>query len=592
MSQNDLPTELQIPRQQSMPGALVFRSKALAHQSVRLVEGITSNRRYPQTTSLAHLDVLAESTTSLITDYDPREAALMAGKIHNLRIALRGINGVEVPEGGVFSFWAQIGKPSRRRGYAEGRELRQGCLVPSAGGGLCQLSNALYQCALESGFEIVERHAHTKIVAGSLAEFGRDATVFWNYVDLRFKSPSAFRIEAHLDRDNLVVRFKGVRTWASIPALAPAQTVIRSGPSPRSCASCGITSCARNLEKRLPRSLSFGRTAYLVDEYWPEFDSFIRSNKQREDVIGVPVTTLPFGRPRPAWDTTGFHTVRAVTATKVRRSLELRNVRDQGAARQRVLLKYDRKLAESFAALLTYDVTHVTVSQNLLPFLWHDGYLGGRTFDVLMTRLPMRALQDRLDFVLGRHPESKTLGDFRADDWIVQAESQALAQARKVVTPHSEIAALFGDRAELIPWCLPAVLEMPRPGDGVLFPASTLGRKGAYELRDAAKILDLELAVVGKDLESSGFWNGVSIRRCSANPLHGIGLVVLPAYIEDKPRRLLEAVACGIPVIASAACGLRWLEGVRTLPGIGVGILASEIRSVIGPAETLAASFV
>ena len=32
---------------------------------------------------------------------------------------------------------------------------------------------------------------------------------------------------------------------------------------------------------------------------------------------------------------------------------------------------------------------HVTLTQNLLPFLWRSGVLGGRTFDVLMTRLPL-----------------------------------------------------------------------------------------------------------------------------------------------------------------------------------------------------------
>jgi vancomycin resistance protein YoaR len=62
----------------------------------------------------------------------------------------RAIDGVVVPAGGVFSFWAQVGRPVARRGFAPGRELREGCLVPSVGGGLCRLSNALYQAALET----------------------------------------------------------------------------------------------------------------------------------------------------------------------------------------------------------------------------------------------------------------------------------------------------------------------------------------------------------------------------------------------------------------------------------------------------------
>ena len=78
------------------------------------------------------------------------------------------------------------------RGFVKGRELREGCIIPNVGGGLCQVSNALYDAALQAGHEIVERHAHTQVIAGSLAEQGRDATVFWNYVDLRFRSERPF----------------------------------------------------------------------------------------------------------------------------------------------------------------------------------------------------------------------------------------------------------------------------------------------------------------------------------------------------------------------------------------------------------------
>ena len=92
---------------------------------------------------------------------------------------------------------------SRLKGYVDGRELREGCIIPNVGGGLCQISNALYDAALKANFEIIERHAHSQIIAGSLAEQGRDATVFWNYVDLRFRSANAFRIEAKLGKDHL-----------------------------------------------------------------------------------------------------------------------------------------------------------------------------------------------------------------------------------------------------------------------------------------------------------------------------------------------------------------------------------------------------
>ncbi len=66
--------------------------------------------------------------------------------------------------------------------------------------------------------------------------------------------------------------------------------------------------------------------------------------------------------------------------------------------------------------------THVVVQQNLLPFLWRAGVLGGRTFDVLMTALPLKNLQTQLDFAASLHPESKTLADFRVD--VVKEETK------------------------------------------------------------------------------------------------------------------------------------------------------------------------
>ena len=89
------------------------------------------------------------------------------------------------------------------------------------------------------------------------------------------------------------------------------------------------------------------------------------------------------------------------------------------------------ELAASYAAKLTYDTLHVVVQQNLLPFLWRSGDLGGRTFDVLMTALPMDEIQKRLDHAARLHPESTTLGDFRADNSLVECEREALAHAAK-----------------------------------------------------------------------------------------------------------------------------------------------------------------
>jgi vancomycin resistance protein YoaR len=153
--------------------------------------------------------LLAESRTALRSDDRVAETNYQEGKVQNLQRAAAEINGAFLQAGKTFSFWKEVGRTSKRRGYAVGRTLQEGCLIPAVGGGLCQLSNAIYDAALQSGCEIVERHAHSQVVPGSTAAEGRDATVTWNYVDLRFRAPHPLLIRAELEGGELVVGFFG-----------------------------------------------------------------------------------------------------------------------------------------------------------------------------------------------------------------------------------------------------------------------------------------------------------------------------------------------------------------------------------------------
>lgn len=576
----------------ALSDALIFRAKATLLQMNRAAPNVLRNEatRFPIRNGLSGEAIIGQSVTRLWTDGDDAEKRLLAGKVHNLRIAIRRLNGAEIPAGGVFSFWAQIGRPGRWRGFVAGRELREGCIIPTVGGGLCQLSNALYDAALSAGFEIIERHAHTQIIPGSLAEVARDATVFWNYVDLRFRSARPYRIEATMDANLLTVRFRGSVNRERRRAQHPRRTTLTLAAStvPRSCMTCNVHECFRHVEHKAD---DFGRSAFLVDEYYPEFDSYLLEARRERDLLAVPLNGKRFGKGNYAWSTEGFRDVRQSWLAAMFRAYQSRRLTTQGAARQQSLLAGSERLARSYAALLEYDVTHVTVSQNLLPFLWRDGHLGGRTFDVLMTALPLAHLQDRLDMAFALHRESKTLADFRADEWLVRAESEALRHARRLITPHSEIAALCRDKAMMLDWAMPSkAKETSTPRSHTLeakiaFPAATVGRKGAYELRDAVRGLGVRLVTFGAQLEGPDFWRGVSIEHRAGYEdwLDGVNAVVLPAFVEHKPRRLLEAVVCGIPVIASTACGLANIKGVSNIPCGDVAALREELKRVVSP---------
>jgi hypothetical protein len=564
------------PKLPTRKDAIIFRGKTALLQMRRfIVDGVDRKvKRHPKTSNLKDATVIATSRSPLWTESEPEERFMVAGKIQNLRLAVRRLDGIVIPAGSVFSFWKQLGRAGRIGGYVVGRELREGCIIPNVGGGLCQISNALYDAAMQAGFEVIERHAHSQIIPGSLAEKGRDATVFWNYVDLRFRSESAFRIEAKLDGEDLVVRFRGERSNGKLHSITRA--VVHSD-SPNSCASCEAD-CHRVVTPG--KYANFGGTAYLLDEFTSEFDEYIQQTRSNADRLFIPLDGKRFRKGNYAWTTAGFRRVRQSLVVTARRSYRSRRLATQGAARQMNLLAMYEELAENYARRISFDTLHVVVHQNLLPYLWRSGHLGGRTFDVLMTALPMSEIQKRLDHAFSLHPASKTLSDFRADESLVVAEADALKNARKIITSHSEIASLFGECAELLEWRRPEVLRQARLENvkrRIVFPASTVGRKGCYELRESVRGLDVQIVLLGPVIESPDFWVGFDTVRGGDDWLQMADAVVLPAFVEHRPRRLLMAAAVGIPVIASSACGVANVEGIDTVEAGDTASLREKI---------------
>ena len=430
-----------------------------------------------------------------------------------------------------------------------------------------------------------------------------------NYVDLRFRSAHTFRIEAELTADALVIRFRSESVNQRLVLPTSSLSKSKQPDQIENCFSCGTEDCFRQV-KPSSRHHDFGRTAYLLDEYWPEFDRYISAKKRCADLLCLPLDGKNSRKPNYAWTTTGFGTVKQSRLLTLRRSYQSRRLATQGATRQKYLLVANERLAQRYASLLSYDVTHVTLMQHLLPSLWREGHLGGRTFDVLMTGLPLAVLQQRLDAAFKLHPESRTLADFRADDQLLEAESEALRQARRIITPHTQIAALYPDKSVLLDWVVPET-QMARAVARevkLVFPAATVARKGIYELRAALQGLDIQLLTMGPLLEGKDFWDGIRVHRSCQNrlregaagqsrpPAHaggsdympageewlaGATAVVLPSFVEHRPRRLLEAVARGVPVIASKACGLENVSGVTSVPAGDVESLRAEIEKII-----------
>ena len=560
----------------------VFEAKAMALRTLRTVKEALAReavQRHAPSDDLRDAPIVARVRAPLWSGpAGAKEYALTAGKIQNLRMALRGLDGIVVPAGEAFSFWRQVGRASRRRGFVGGRELREGCLVKSVGGGLCQLSNALYEAALAAGFEIVERHAHSRVVPGSRAAVERDATVFWNYVDLRFRSRTAFRVESRLTSRHLEVLFRadGGTAKRCLPETAESPD---GRAAANDCTTCNETRC--HLNNPETATLTRRPTAWLVDACAPEFATLLARAATGDDALFLPMRRP--ARARYAWPAGRCGSETTATLTAVRRAFALRRAPAQGRALQSCLLAFDARLARTYAGKLSHLHTHAIVAQSLLPHLWRTGALAGRTFDVLIERWPLAELQRRLDKALEVHPESPTLGDFRAPPELVAAEAEALAAAERLYTPHRAIAAFLGDRAVVLDWTMPAATcPVARGGRTVLFPAPALGRKGAYELREAMQGLDAELLVAGGAKEQDGdFWTGLAARPLRGAMPERLAAVVLPALVEHQPRALLLALAAGIPVIATPACGLGERPGVATVPELDAAALREALERVL-----------
>lgn len=558
----------------------IFRFKTYYFTFKRSIQNFKNPvKQFSEGKNLKEFPVISFSESDLWNANDNAENwILTAGKIQNLRIATQKLNGLEIKANEVFSFWKHIGNPNFGTNYVVGREIREGCILPTKAGGLCQLSNALYDAALNANFEIVERHKHTRIIQGSLAEKDRDATVKWNYVDLRFKSKFDFRIEIELTLDQLIVVYKSARKSENLNLKEEEE--FTTFHHLNDCYSCGNTTCFKHPDRSSVKKEK-EITTYILDERWLEFDDFIGSIKEESSVFILPFKSNKLLKTnRYSWNSALAKQTKYANYQGFRRAIVMRYFAKNKNPFE-LSLELDEKMANSMAKQIPVASTHLVISQNLLPFLLKSGALGGRTFDVLMTRLPIEKLHERLDFAHAKYAESPTLKDFRASDELIELESKALTKARKIITPHSEIEKIFWNKTIKLNWKIPMNSESTKSkGNKVLFPASAVGRKGAYEIRKLAKEFNLDLVILGNAVEKDNFWEDVKVEKFNGN-WNEIGLVIYPTYIENQPRQILKVISKGIPVITTEACGIAPKDKISILEIGNYENLRNEVQNYL-----------
>src|SRR5580692_11412975 len=108
-----LPSEPEFRMPTRLSG-LVFAGKAMGLRAARRLRDTVEPVARLQHGALAGYPVLlAESVTPLWSDTRESEARHQFGKVENLRQAARAFDALAIPAGEIFSFWKQLGRPTR-----------------------------------------------------------------------------------------------------------------------------------------------------------------------------------------------------------------------------------------------------------------------------------------------------------------------------------------------------------------------------------------------------------------------------------------------------------------------------------------------
>jgi vancomycin resistance protein YoaR len=131
---------------------------------------------------------------------------------HNIKVGAEKFNGLILRPGEIFSFTKNMGAINAANGYLPelviiGNETR-----PEYGGGLCQVSTTVFRAALNAGFPITARKAHSYPVT-YYQPYGTDSTIYNPNPDLKFQNDtlSHLLIQTRVVGNKLYFDFYGTK---------------------------------------------------------------------------------------------------------------------------------------------------------------------------------------------------------------------------------------------------------------------------------------------------------------------------------------------------------------------------------------------
>lgn len=193
-------------------------------------------------------DVQVKRETQKLSEFTTYFDGDNLNRSSNIRLAAAKINGTVLNGGETLSFNERVGARTKSRGFLSAKIISDGEFKEGVGGGVCQVSTTLYNCALLSGLSVEEYHPHS--LAVSYVPPSRDAMVSGSACDLKIKNVSKkpVYIRAQTGKNRVTFSIYGLSSGESfslsseVTGTLPATTEVCDSPEKARSGKDGLTS--------------------------------------------------------------------------------------------------------------------------------------------------------------------------------------------------------------------------------------------------------------------------------------------------------------------------------------------------------------
>ncbi|MBU1027346.1 MAG: VanW family protein [Candidatus Margulisbacteria bacterium] len=113
-------------------------------------------------------------------------------RIHNIKLLAERVDNTLLMPGETFSAVDLLGEVTEENGFKEAFVIINGELVPTLGGGACQIATTLYNAVSLADLQVLERKNHSFYF--NIYPLGRDAAVYPGHLDFKFKNDAHYPV--------------------------------------------------------------------------------------------------------------------------------------------------------------------------------------------------------------------------------------------------------------------------------------------------------------------------------------------------------------------------------------------------------------